>query len=402
MPHPKIKKKLEDLHMTILSDNFDDATNPEEIRLCCIRGHEMTYTFNSLSVTLNRKKHNAGEDEKIELCKQCGMIKRAEEQKVKKIEELKTMCIENGHEFIGYIENKDGHVQFEYKCGGCGKISNTFDVNMKMSNLSVCKHCNQEEKMNDEEKVREELLQMGHILISYNGNKNVIFFCSCGHPEPAIGTLWKLRNGHKCGNCADERRKNTNIERYGGSGNLFTSEVIKERIVQTCLEKYGCRHPMQNYEILHKALSSMSRIKPTIVNGVVRNLLGYEPQGVKYITEVVNPILGRRLEESELLFGRDVGFFEYRDVNEKDKRYFPDMKIKDSNIIIEIKSIYTYNIEPETNILKFLAVSRSGNYLQAIILETEDKVSDVWIFSPNGEFTSSSGKTLEDVKHGIL
>ena len=119
MPYPKIKRKLEELHVTIVSDNFDDAKSPDEIKMCCDKGHNMVYTFNSLCVTLNRKRCNAGENELVELCKQCGMIKRAEEQMKKKIEELKEMCEEKGHEYVSYIGSVGGHTQFIYRCGRC-------------------------------------------------------------------------------------------------------------------------------------------------------------------------------------------------------------------------------------------------------------------------------------------
>jgi len=217
MPHPKIKRKLEDLHITILSDNFDDAKNPDEIKLRCDKGHNMVYTFNSLCVTLNRKRSNVGENEQIELCKQCGMIKRAEEQMKKKIEELKELCEEKGHEYVNYIGSFGGHTQFVYRCGRCEEISQAFEVNMKR-NLGGCAICNGinisgfKNNKADFDIVSKILSPFGHKLLKYMDCSKVVFLCFCGNPEPVTLPLTRIKTGSKCYRCLTQSRKENGMK----------------------------------------------------------------------------------------------------------------------------------------------------------------------------------------------
>ena len=51
------------------------------------------------------------------------------------------------------------------------------------------------------------------------------------------------------------RIKETNILKYG-TVNPFESEICKEKIRKTCLDKFGFDHPMQNNEIKNKSLKN--------------------------------------------------------------------------------------------------------------------------------------------------
>jgi hypothetical protein len=54
---------------------------------------------------------------------------------------------------------------------------------------------------------------------------------------------------------------------------------------------------------------------------------------------------------------------------DKKKRYYPDFFIKDENIIIEVKSKYTYEVELEKNKLKEKASREIGFNYRLIIYE---------------------------------
>jgi len=47
-------------------------------------------------------------------------------------------------------------------------------------------------------------------------------------------------------------------------------------------------------------------------------------------------------------------------LNNKEKRYYPDILIKSENLIIEVKSDYTYKKDLIKNILKALATRKLG------------------------------------------
>jgi galactitol-specific phosphotransferase system IIB component len=61
-----------------------------------------------------------------------------------------------------------------------------------------------------------------------------------------------FKRGRRCPDCADSRRAKTNLGRYGVV-NPFESAVVKEKIKETCLKKYGETHHMKVEEIRKKA-----------------------------------------------------------------------------------------------------------------------------------------------------
>lgn len=56
--------------------------------------------------------------------------------------------------------------------------------------------------------------------------------------------------GDWCYKCASKRRTNQTIKKYGGMG--LQSPILKEKIVATNQEKYGCNYPMQNSDVYEK------------------------------------------------------------------------------------------------------------------------------------------------------
>jgi hypothetical protein len=189
------------------------------------------------------------------------------------------------------------------------------------------------------------------------------------------------------------------MDKFGVKYNLQRPE-IREKIKEISRLRYGTDYPLQNVGYFQKFVRTLFRTKPVTVNGIVRNLMGYEPQAVEYITSHKHPVLNRKILESELLLEDDVKTFSYQDSDEKYRMYFPDMEIKDEKQIIEVKSIFTFNSNPERNILKFMAVADSGYYMQVIMFATKNKVCDVWVFTPNGKIITRTKKTIEELKKG--
>lgn len=56
-------------------------------------------------------------------------------------------------------------------------------------------------------------------------------------------------------NSTNDKRKKTNVERYG-SENVFASEEIKKRIVNTNMERYGCEHSQSNKLVRAKTMAT--------------------------------------------------------------------------------------------------------------------------------------------------
>jgi hypothetical protein len=378
----------------------------------------MVYTFNSLCVTLNRKRSNVGENEQIELCKQCGMIKRAEEQMKKKIEELKELCEEKGHEYVNYIGSFGGHTQFVYRCGRCEEISQAFEVNMKR-NLGGCAICNGinisgfKNNKADFDIVSKILSPFGHKLLKYMDCSKVVFLCFCGNPEPVTLPLTRIKTGSKCYRCLTQSRKENgmknrnDIDEVRNSLSILGHELLDYRGRSEVVYMCSCGNPKPSIGEYRYIKAGMGceickvRItkKPTLVNGKIHMLMGWEPEAVKFISKNVHPILNRCIPESELLFTDDhIQIFNYVDENGKQRRYFPDMKIKGEEQFVEVKSTYTFERWAPRNLLKFKAVANSGNHLEVIIFSSPKEVEDIWSFYPDGSFRSTSGITLGELE----
>ena len=63
-------------------------------------------------------------------------------------------------------------------------------------------------------------------------------------------------------------------------------------------------------------------------------------------------LLLTNLTEDEILVSNIPNFYYYDDNNRKHK-YYPDIYIKNTNLIIEVKTTYIYNKVPRINFLKF-------------------------------------------------
>jgi hypothetical protein len=129
----------------------------------------------------------------------------------------------------------------------------------------------------------------------------------------------------------DIKRKirNTNIEKYGFPC-VLQNEDIKRKMRNTNIEKYGVSYPSQSELFLNKALKL--KIKP------YNDKLYY--QGT-YELDFLN--LCNRIGIIDII--KRGPTIKYND----DKVYYPDFFIDKYNLIIEIKSKYTYNLHLEKN-----------------------------------------------------
>lgn len=163
--------------------------------------------------------------------------------------------------------------------------------------------------------------------------------------------------------------KNTNIEKYGveypsqsdeikdkiiktnrekyGVDHSFQADEVKNKIKNTNVEKHGVEYPSQNTEIFNKIQ------KNGYMYGIYENIHyqgTYELDFVKFCK--INNIYIENVKFKIEYFDNTTHF------------YHPDFFIKKLNLVIEIKSTYTYEMELEKNILKQEATIKSGyNFL---------------------------------------
>jgi hypothetical protein len=147
-----------------------------------------------------------------------------------------------------------------------------------------------------------------------------------------------------------EKIRKTFIKKYGFD-NPQKNKKIREKVKKTCLLKYGVEHPLQNPEICER--NQKYRTKHAIINGINISYQGYELVGWK-------TLLNSDIKFSEICYKKkEMPVITFMWQN-KIKRYFPDFYIPHKNLIIEIKSTWTYKKYLQINVLKKQAAINLG------------------------------------------
>lgn len=153
------------------------------------------------------------------------------------------------------------------------------------------------------------------------------------------------------------KRKETMYEKYGVDSYSKTEEFQLRR-KETWIEKYGVDNPVKNADILHKVVMANSKSEyrtksMTLPSGNIIQYQGYE-------NIVINELLESGLTEEEIVTGpANVPHIIY-EYEGKKHRYYPDIYIPKLNLIIEVKSTYTWNKYKEKNLAKQAACKEAG------------------------------------------
>lgn len=125
---------------------------------------------------------------------------------------------------------------------------------------------------------------------------------------------------------------------------------------KTCIEKYGVRNVSFIPEIQKKIVQNSKKHKKYFFpSGRMEYIQGYE-------NFAIDLLLDSKIEENDIICVGEIPTFLYKDENMKDKMYFPDLMIRSSKTIIEVKSDWTYLKEVDKNYRKFSAVLENGSY----------------------------------------
>lgn len=145
------------------------------------------------------------------------------------------------------------------------------------------------------------------------------------------------------------RINQTNIDKYGSKCPLANKEIW-EKAKETMMDKYDCENAMQNAELFKKQQEIAFSFKDyTLPSGKIVKYQGYEhfcyeellyQEGIKESDLIT---LYNNEEQYPLIFYNFEGGVH---------RYFPDIYIPSQNRIIEVKSRYIYDEQPEMNAAK--------------------------------------------------
>lgn len=140
-----------------------------------------------------------------------------------------------------------------------------------------------------------------------------------------------------------EKAKHTNLERRGVEWAMQDLQV-QEKSKQTNVERYGTenpmQNPMQNPEIAEKSLRNAHKYKDYILpSGKVIKYQGYEHWYLDHIFQT------EQVEENDVIFGSETTQMPeiWYEFNGSRHRYYPDLLHISSNLVVEVKSTWTYD-----------------------------------------------------------
>jgi len=146
-----------------------------------------------------------------------------------------------------------------------------------------------------------------------------------------------------------EKIGNTNLEKYGTVCSLHNKDVNR-KAKDTMIERYGVEYAVQNIEIfIDQQRGKWKEYK--LPSGNIIKIQGYENTALDILLET-HP-------ENDILVNYDVPAIWYN-YEHKKKRYIPDIFIKSENLIIEVKSEYTFNKDITKNKAKEIGCITAG------------------------------------------
>jgi hypothetical protein len=161
-----------------------------------------------------------------------------------------------------------------------------------------------------------------------------------------------------------DKMEQTNMSRYGFKCSLQNQDV-KNKSLQTSISRYGTSHPMQNPVFALKHFKSATTLKSyTFPSGKIVKVQGYEPFALNHLVTIYG-------EDNIMVNLHDeVPVIPYLcPLDNIWRQYFPDIFIPSENLIIEVKSTYTFDIQIEKNLAKFKAVIDAGYLMKIMIMK---------------------------------
>lgn len=296
-------------------------------------------------------------------CNKCSSKKAADKRRLA-IDDVRKIFEEAGCILLTdtYINGKE---KVKYKCS-CGCVSeiayNNFQQGQRCSN---CKGQRIAQKTRHSYvEVKGMFTEKNCVLLSeeYTSNRQKLqYTCECGNISWI--RLYDFVRGHRCKTCKIEKLRKTNLEVRGVEHPSQCPEV-RAKTIATFQKNYGCDNPMQNSVVFSKSKSKSYATKHyTFPSGKVVDIQGYEDIALDELIIVH--------EEQDIVTEKDIIPVIKYTLEGKHKVYFPDIYLPKCNMIIEVKSTYTYVKEIDKNIAKAKATNNSGYKFQFWIYDNK-------------------------------
>lgn len=188
-------------------------------------------------------------------------------------------------------------------------------------------------------------------------------------------TLLEKYNTTNISLIGQEKRKKTFLERYGVD-HPFKSKIIKDKAEQTCIDRFGVKNVMHNFDIVKKgqangASRSISKKYKTKFGNIILIQGSYEFMYVKSCEDKNIPIKN----------GPFITYF----FNNKEKKYLIDYIIEENSIekLIEIKSLYLFEKNKEQILAKkkYAEIFAKENNMvyELVVLDLSRKQKRMWL-----------------------
>lgn len=165
---------------------------------------------------------------------------------------------------------------------------------------------------------------------------------------------------------AGNHLKNYVMKKYGLI-NISQVPEIRQKIIKSVYDRYGVDHVMKVPKFFKKQQSSSFKYKTFIFpSGKKIEYQGYEHFALQHLLDMEIP-------EEEILEGYNQELTMDYEYEGKNRTYYPDIYIPGMNLILEIKSDYTYRKDEDKNIAKMNACVEQGY------------IPEIWIYNKNGE-----------------
>jgi len=287
--------------------------------------------------------------------------------------------------FLGVLSGYSKYCSLECKRIGAGqKTAETFKKKrekIKQTYKFQCEEC--KEKFKTSIKLNNHIIKVHGIKEYYDKHlkkENESKCKICNNETNFTRKLFGKYSGYEmC--CSKEcrekyrlkKRTQTNLKKYGVK-NPFESEIVKEKIKQTFIKHYGVDNNMKSIKGRKAYKKSMKRkygVEWPLQN---KSILEKNQKSAKTLKQYKDTTLWYQgTYEKEFL---DLYLEKYPDIergpsikykfNGKNKIYHPDFYIPSKNLIIEIKSSWTLNIDLEIKEKKKATIANGFKYIMIL------------------------------------
>lgn len=184
----------------------------------------------------------------------------------------------------------------------------------------------------------------------------------------SCGKRWSAFPGnlrsHGCSVCAVKEMSRACFEKHGVYNHGARPEVVRRR-KRTMLRRYGVAYALQHRKFFRKMVDSSYGVYKIRVGKRKVEVQGYERHAVAYL-------LSKGVSPTNLVFLQDeelpVISYTYRG---RTHTYYPDIYIKNINMIVEVKSTYTYFVNEKVNKIKRKACLDAGYRFKFLVFNKD-------------------------------